>query len=540
MASNIKGTATLVLHILVATILIVTMSACYQTNQHYTLNPDGSGKVEIEATISPMMSTGNPDVEAKNNARDILEKSTGIDTWRGVEFKATEDGKSWFRGTAYFKSVSDLKLHNLEDVKIRFSKNDAGNLELEVENKKSSPTESKPKTPVPTSKEEIEKAVKLQKAQYQQARLMMSAFLSGMRSELSFSLPGKVSKKSNFTDTDGKLGIVFEGEKILEAIDEFTENDDWWREQVKSGSTLEEGPGPFGPDLNEKLFGSAGPIKATLKKKTTPQFDYGKELAEAQAGYDAMIESLGLQAAKPLPSAKGGDFTSLSVVRVSMSNLDDPDYNLFGTDKSYKLSLLGQLPGTVLEIEGGVLETAIADNGEDLLPESDWDREIRFPSLSQNKSAVLFDVTLNSPSTGVKGLKEVSGRIYYLVAGETKEVDAGLTQFKPGESGTAYDVKIESIEESSWQKGNFEMSLNIALPMNNVKNVTFFDHAGNKLDAHNSSAYGTSDGGSSFSYSLEGSFPQSGSIRLEVYEDMTKYEVPFLIANISLLGRSLD
>ena len=50
------------------------------------------------------------------------------------------------------------------------------------------------------------------------------------------------------------------------------------------------------------------------------------------------------------------------------------------------------------------LDTAIADDGSDLLQDSEWKRRFSFPQLSTDKAAVVLEAELKVPGPGVKGL----------------------------------------------------------------------------------------------------------------------------------------
>ena len=116
------------------------LSGCFETKEEYIFNPDGSGKVVYSAAFPPMsfkLSDEEPDPESqmKDAVKDILEKSSGIDVWKDVSYKLTDDGKVSFKGTAYFKDVSKFDVHNMGMIKVAFFKDEKGNLVLELKGK---------------------------------------------------------------------------------------------------------------------------------------------------------------------------------------------------------------------------------------------------------------------------------------------------------------------------------------------------------------------------------------------------------------------
>ena len=93
------------------------LAGCLDSEQEFTLNPDGSGKVKIKATsvskLTDLAFKVTPEESLKNSVIETLEKSKGVDAWTDVSAKLDADGKTIFTGTAYFKDISQLKLNIL-------------------------------------------------------------------------------------------------------------------------------------------------------------------------------------------------------------------------------------------------------------------------------------------------------------------------------------------------------------------------------------------------------------------------------------------
>ena len=91
---------------------------CYETGSTYTVNPDGTGKVHLEARFTPMMiamgtDRKDPESKARKAARDLMKNAKGIEVWKDVTAKVGEDGRTVFSGTGYFRDVSRVKFQNL-------------------------------------------------------------------------------------------------------------------------------------------------------------------------------------------------------------------------------------------------------------------------------------------------------------------------------------------------------------------------------------------------------------------------------------------
>jgi hypothetical protein len=269
-------------------------------------------------------------------------------------------------------------------------------------------------------------------------------------------------------------------------------------------------------------------------------FNYKAEVKTAKANYSKMTKALGIIGSIPVAEpAEGGGFKSVKVGGVRLVRFSDQKRGVrpFNYDAGYSLSIVGELPGSVISIEGGELKKALADNGADLLPAREWDRKINFPKLSKDKSTAIFDVELSVPDDDVKRIKELSGTIRYMVAGGTKEVDLGISEFKAGVKGKEFDAVVTSVGKSDWGDGQ-ALTLKLGLKKDSIKEVRIYDETGGQIKISGTSS-SWSGNKSELTYMHEKKFPARGKIIFEVYEQQQKYEIPFKIENISLLGQPL-
>src|SRR6185436_757414 len=116
----------------------------------------------------------SPEELLKQNVRETLEKSEGVDGWADLVAALRDDGKMSFTATAYFKDVEQLKLHVMgissNSSELVFRK-EAGGISVEmVADKK----DAKPPTPPEKmTEEEIKARMKEERAKYQQSKPMM-------------------------------------------------------------------------------------------------------------------------------------------------------------------------------------------------------------------------------------------------------------------------------------------------------------------------------------------------------------------------------
>ena len=123
------------------------LSSCYETKQDFMINPDGSGKVRHECSFQNMNLSNENDTspEALQAAiARIVTDSKGVDAWTDVSFKRLEDGRMWFRGTAYFKKLDELEIPNQSMLQFAWKNQGGGKADLTLNLKKSDSPKPKP------------------------------------------------------------------------------------------------------------------------------------------------------------------------------------------------------------------------------------------------------------------------------------------------------------------------------------------------------------------------------------------------------------
>jgi hypothetical protein len=526
------------------------LSGCHETRQEFVLNPDGSGKVIMEALFhlekfNPMEDDQTPDEKLKGAVRSILEESEGVEAWRNVSFRMLEDGRGFFGGTAYFPKVAELKFHNLGNAKMKLVREEMSRMNFEIAyGGKTEEEDGKKKPSVELSDEETEKELVRAKHGYtHELRPMLVALLANMREEMLFLLPGAVREDSNLkADVNGNIPFVFDGSRMIEVVDQVFEDDELLRREIKSGSDVLNDNPSSGEDFQEKVFGVRPPFSAVLSGPFYPLFDYREEVEAAKANYAALTKDLGIVASIPvMPPLEGEpEFTELKIGGVRLIKFTDLERGIrpFNYDEGYTLSVIGELSGPVVNIEEGEVLKAIADTGADLLPKKDRDRRISFPDLSKDNNAANFDVSLSLPGEDVGGIRELSGTMTCFVASGSRDVDLGISEFKPGAEGKEFNAVISSIGKNKWGKGE-ALAIKLELPKEAVKEIKIYDKAGTQLKFTDSSiSWGGNQ--STFTQVFDPEFPERGRIVVSVYEQPKKLEVPFRIENISLLGTPLQ
>jgi hypothetical protein len=521
--------------------LAVALAGCVETKDEFTLNPDGSGKVKHEAIFQPInLNRGaekpSPEEEAKAAARKELEKAEGVEAWRDVSFERGRDGRVLFAGTAYFRNLAKLRFYNngFKAATYRPSWTN-GTLELETEHKQAE------EKPVPRSDAEVDAAVAETRAQFQQMKPMMAGLMGSMKTDMSFRLPGTLMEVSNLKrEADGRLRIQFTGAQLLAASEKVMGDDALLRAQVRAGrNVLKDGPEG---DLatNQELFGEAKPVRAVVKPDPMPLFSYVGEVAMAKAQMAAVFKMLGAVAAAPVAPAGSAVLKEVRVGGVRWVRVSDRDRDIrpFNQEAGYALSLLADLPGSVLKLSGGALTKVVTDNGDDLLPAKEWDRRISFPDLSKDKTVAVLDLKLGPLPAATRGFREIAGYIAYLVGGQTRKVDAGFAELAVGARGKELGATVKSLKAGSGTRSAFALELQLNVRRDLVKAVEVLDASGQSCGA-TIGGHSGSDTLTTLTLNLAADVPKDGRIVVELFDDLKRFEAPFSLRDITLLGEPM-
>jgi len=318
-----KGLRFLTLLAFGVAVCAIAIAGCVETKDEFTVNPDGSGKIAHELTFASMdLGPGfemgsegasfditggepsDPQAQLKKSVKEILSQSSGVDTWKDVSYKMTDDGRTYFKGTAYFPDINNLSLHNAgfsSDMKLNFTRDISGEITIEFKSEEQPEEGEAVKMPVSEiSEAELDKKVKKAKLNYNQTKPMMQGILSGLKSETILHLPADIKEISNFEKVNARtVRIAFEGSKMIEVMDKMMQNEAWLKEQIRAGKDpLQDGPeGDLA--MNEMFFGEKAPVRVVLAQGTQQLFDYDAEVTAARANYENMLKELGLEGAEP-------------------------------------------------------------------------------------------------------------------------------------------------------------------------------------------------------------------------------------------------
>ena len=209
-----------------------------------------------------------------------------------------------------------------------------------------------------------------------------------------------------------------------------------------------------------------------------------------------------------------------------------------GQGDGYTLALIAELPGPAVKVSGGRVDKAVTNTGTNLLPESKWDRRIKFARLSKDRMTAVFDVELLLPDPGAIGLAELSGTLEYMTAGRIRDVDLGAMTLKAGAKGSGLGAKISSIEADPYRDNATVVGLTVDLPPEAVESVEFFAENGTKL-AVRRRGHLSIGGATTLKLFVDGELPPKAVIVLHIFEALEKNELSFRIVGISLVGQPI-
>lgn len=550
-----------------ATLLVLcSLTGCIDLKEDYTLNPDGSGKVHVKAIMAvqmdfmsmdvldgqPKMDRSDPQAATRQAVAMELAKAKGVDAWKDVSYKLMDDGRVAFEGTAYFPDISDLKLH-LQG----FSQGDTHKIKIDATGGKwtlrqdqEPPMKSPIKTALKPSKN-LDEFLLRQRMGYQQYKPILKSMLTDLKMEGHFVLPCQPGKVTNFRKASGNaVTLTVDGDKILALLEKLVFDRAMAQELFKDNSMdLFKDPKP--EVMNKFMFGQEGPIEASCAGPTKPNFNYASEMAQARKAQFAMTTKLGLNEAleqastvgqktdvkAPIEShpasSKAVKSVKLAGIRQSLVRDDASKLRAFEQDQDITLSIQMDLDGAAMQTDKGTLTKAVSSDGENLLGDQTWNREIWSPRLSEDKRSIIFETSMGAPKNKKASLAEVSGTITYLTTNKTKEVDLGFTSLEDGSEGKTLSAKVSHVDKG-WSTETAKMvTVDLAVNFSQVKEFKFIGPDGKPINGRSN---GYSGGGetSQFTFEFDAMPPPKSKVIAVLYDNIQRYEAPFTLKNIRL------
>ena len=512
----------------------VFLTGCYQVKKTYFINPDGKGKVIIDAVL-PVVSLNlnqnnneKPDFEGR--VKEIIEKSKGVDGWKDIKWEETEEGKLHFTGVAYFSDINSLKIGKIGILNPEMKKVN-GEYLLTIKMEKGKKEKEKKKI----SQEEINKIVEKEKKNYFQMKPLLIGFFTDLKEEDVFYLPGEIENISNFKKiSENTASIEIKGEKILKVIDEVMKDEKLSKKAILYDYSDEETKKQIDKIFYGKIFGEEKEIEIIFKPEKE-LFDYNSEIKDTKKTLKWTQKGSKEEKKSEQKVTPGGEtgIEDVSVAGIKVVYLSDVKNGIlpFSSTKGLSLAVLIKLKNKIISTTGEI-KKAVSEAGENLLPENIWNRRINFPSISKSGKEVLLNIGLKLPEKS-KIVKEIEGEIEYVCGGDkVEEVNSGIENFKEGEKGSFSNCKILKNEKSKWQSGKFQIDIECKIPKYKVKDIKFYDEKGNLIKSRIVGTFLMNEK-TTFSCMLEKKL-EYGKIVFVVYKDIFKKKESFKLNDIKI------
>ncbi len=513
---------------------LVFLTGCYQVKKTYFINPDGKGKVIVDAVL-PVVSlnvnqNNNEKPDLKEKVKEIIEKSKGVDGWKDIKWEETKEGKLHFTGVAYFSDINSLKIGNIGTLCPEMRKvNGEYLLTIRMEKGK------KKKEKKEMSKEEINKMVEKERKNYFQMKPLLVGFFTDLKEEDIFYLPGKIEKISNFKKiSENTASIEIKGEKILKAIDEVMKDENLSKKAIVYDYLDEETKKQVDNLFYGKIFGEEKGIEIVFKPEKEI-FDYNSEIKEAKKiVLWTQKEGKEEEKLKQTVLSEGKiNVDNVSIAGMKVVYLSDVKNGIlpFSSTKGLSLAVLIKFRNKIISTKGEI-KKAVSKAGENLLPENTWERKIHFPVISKDGKETLLNVNLKLPEKS-KVVKEIEGEIEFVYGGnKVEEINSGIENFKEGEKGSFSNCRILKNKKSKWQPGKFQIDIECEIPRYRVKDIKFYDLEGNLIKSRIVGTMSMNEK-TTFSCILDRKV-ESGKIVFVVYKDIFKKKENFVLKNIKI------
>lgn len=552
-------------------IMIVFLTGCFEVKQDITVNPDGSGKILLEAITdkSPVSLSGSEKSDAESELREmakkIIQDSTGVDAWKDVRYSQTADGRMSFQGTAYFRDLSKVDIPNFGTGFALTKEKKALIIEMQEKKGKSGLQTARPVEKL--TEEEITKKIAETREQWQKMKPLMSVMLASLKKDSTIHLPGKIKEVNNFKkDSENTVSLKLEGSKILAVLDSQMTDESWLRQEAISGGLQQEGGMPsIDESLSEKLFGQKGSVRVKVQvDPKKPLFDYRSEVAAAEMPYQQLLASFGIY--QSTTTAPG-----IGAMRFQMGNLvDDRKTGSSFSRLEVELVMSGEIVDQAQGIRKMTVTRAVDNTGFDLISENTNESEggMQYRSEQTGEKAkakeVKKELRLRNPSRAAAAIQELSGVAEMHVPGKDAGAKAQIKNFlqsagKPVISDALKKAKIEvtvltktqyeekkkaeqEAEEQTGESSSFfgndtlqenDLLFQIKDPDKKFVALEVLDENGRPLhpSGHSSTTYSEA---ASHTLSFDQSVPKNAQLAIYIETPASLVRVPFSLNNVSL------
>jgi hypothetical protein len=522
--------------------LATLLGGCYDTRQIITLNPDGSGKADLESVFIPP-DWWNDAAAQTNRAgtaalQRLIQTAEGVEAWRDVSSEELPDGRIRVRGTAYFPQLNRFKteLNRLHRFELSRTGTDALTIAVQTAPPGSTPGWTS------TNRQANSPDVARERQKLKRLRPLLAAFLEPSAMDTTLLLPGAIRSSSNFERPEtNQLRLRLTGARLLAALDRVLDEPGNAAPPPGRNPTDDARHDPTA--ANALLYGERAPVRAVVSAGGAPRFDYALEVDQASRTFPALAQSLGLPS-NPNPTIASEPATSTPpdpaqlVVTGAEWQFQENDF-VPGSSRQatprYTLRVRAQLAEPILAARAVEITRATTTEGLPL-DASVGAIQVSPPRSLEGPADLRFAISMASPPPDSRGLARLEGVIVCERATRrrTEEIFSGRLQ------GTAPAAipgsQLEFIPESP--AGTGRIVLHTSRPPASLQGLEIRTAAGRMLELK---PRGTVTVGSRHSITFVAlhPLPTSGLVSARAHDGRTLVRVPFALTNVSLLGQPL-
>ena len=499
---------------LLAVTVLFVLSGCGKSSYEFFVNPDGSGKLLLEARADareamtltrmrgrfdePGPAERDPDRQMRAWVATLLKQHRGVTAWKDIKVEKQEDKWLHVSATGYFPQISKVRLPSLSEyAKLNFAAAPDGSVSVGLEFKNPEEDDAAeedgvtgmPTQPAKLTDEQAAARAKQLKANFQEGMTEVNERLKDIEVKFVVHFPNPIKSANNFEKVDDQtVRLVLNAEKAKKFLAILGEDEQFWLDAARQsqglGSTLPK-------DMNKYykgVLGQEGGIQASSQPAGKPLFDYAAESKDAAAAYKAWREELEPKLPPPLgPKAEFSKLKIAGVQYVFKASSEQAVRPFLAEADGLKLAVMGKLPGSVLHITDSILTAFEDDTGESLITVATLKAAsygagaIRNIQFSRDRTILLFDICGGLPGPAAKGFKRIEGKLTYLSAAGSHEVEIGPLELKKGVKDAAGQVTVDEVERRN------VITLTINLPRSHVKSLSILDEEDNEVEADLSS-----------------------------------------------------
>ncbi len=417
----------------------------------FTLNPDGSGRVCVQWTGPAGDGVPPPD----EFRRSEIERAEGVAAWSDVDCTAA-DGRTVFTGTAWFRDLAAVRFHcqglhvNVVDLALEAATDGSVAVHTRLERARDASAGSPNASALrPSLADERQKLAG--------ARDFLDGMFGGLTCTVVVHLPGRIAGTIRGKRIDERtVEAVLHGASLVALLDRLMTDD------ALMQSVLDDG-GLDGPQRLFELLGADATIAARTAPGAKAQFDFERELAAVQPAFEELLANLGaaVPACGPATPLANVRIVAARVVREADGARDLCPQGQ--SDAGIMLTIAADLPQRALSLDRALLERAITDDGADITPPEEWDRQCHFPKTTTDGSTVYLDLALR-PDDAARGLAELAARVTATTSDGSEVLDLGFEELVAGARGTVAGAEVLRCEAEEDGGTAIELRLLTARP----------------------------------------------------------------------------